>query len=37
MRFFENEWLSNLLHAVVAVPFGLAVIAIVSQVLVHAA
>jgi hypothetical protein len=36
MRYFD-EYLSNILHTLVAIPFGLTLIAVASQLLVHAA
>jgi len=37
MRFFEDELLSNILHAIAAVPFGFAMIAFFGQLLPYAA
>ena len=38
MRFFElDERLSNILHAIAAVPFGLAMVAVTASLLVHVA
>lgn len=38
MRFFEfNDRLSNILHAIAAVPFGFTMIAIATSLLVHVA
>ena len=36
MRFFESELLSNILHAIAAIPFGFIVIGFATQVLQYA-
>jgi hypothetical protein len=33
MHFFEDEQLSNILHAIAAVPFGFAMVAVFTQLL----
>ena len=36
MRFFEDEILSNILHAIAAIPFGLGMIAVATRLLQYA-
>ena len=36
MRFFEDEILSNLLHIIAAIPFGLVAIAVATRLLQYA-
>ena len=36
MRFFEGEPLSNILHAIAAIPFGFVVIGFATQILQYA-
>lgn len=36
MRFLENELLSNILHAIAAIPFGFGMIAVATQLLQYA-
>jgi hypothetical protein len=37
MRFFRNEYLSNILHVAVAISFGFTILAVVAQQLQNAA
>jgi hypothetical protein len=37
MRYFRNEYLSNILHVVAAIPFGFTIIAVFAQLFQNAA